>query len=315
MNDVGARTDSARRARPTPRQLLDLVMRFVNPSDRSNARHDFCNVFQTSRSDISKYLPVDMRQAKVLILGCGYNYPDVALWSSVAAQAVGVDVREVFWRNGQHMLYDSLRRSGQSRLRSLMESVYKRRGYASYFRKLSRMSEFDLDFRHQDLVVYDGARLPFAEASFDVVCSNAVLEHVSDLSKVSRELNRVTKVGGINYHLWHNYYALSGGHVRDHLATSHPWGHLLGDKEVERYLELSGTFLNKMQPEEITKALSESFAPLTVMQVDSEHRKKGANPGFRYEGEDLLTPEIENRLLGCSREVLLTRAYLFIGKR
>jgi SAM-dependent methyltransferase len=315
MNDVGTRSDSTRRGRPTPRQLLDIVKRFVNPGDRSNARHDFCNVFRTCRSDISKYLPVDIMQAKVLVLGCGYHYPDVALWSKVAAQAVGVDIREVFWRNGQHMLYDSLRRSGQSKLRSLAESVYKRRGYASYFRKLSRMSEFDLDFRHQDLVAYDGARLPFADASFDVVCSNAVLEHVSDLAKVSRELNRVTKKGGINYHLWHNYYALSGGHVRNHLAISRPWGHLLGDKEVERYLELSGTSLNKLQPGEITKVLSESFAPLAVMQVDAEHRKKGSGTGFKYEGEDLLTREIENRLQGCSREVLLTRAYLFIGQR
>jgi SAM-dependent methyltransferase len=315
MNDVGTRADSTRRGRPTPRQLLDIVKRFVDPSDRSNARHDFYNVFQTIRRDISKYLPVDIKEAKVLVLGCGYHYPDVALWSTVAAQTVGVDIREVFWRNGQHMLYDSLRRGGQSRLRSLMESVYKRRGYASYFRKLRRMSEFDLDFRHQDLVVYDGATLPFADASFDLVCSNAVLEHVADLAKVSRELNRVTKEGGINYHLWHNYYSLSGGHVRDHLASSHPWGHLLGDKEVVRYLELSGTFLNKMQPEEITKVLSEAFAPIALMQVDAEHRKKGVDPGFRYEGEDLLTPEIENRLLPYSREVILTRAYLFIGKR
>jgi len=315
LNDLGTRTDSARRGRPTPRQLLDIVKRFANPSDRSNARHDFCNVFQTSRSDISKYLPVDINQAKVLVLGCGYHYPDVALWSTVAAQAVGVDLHEVFWRNGLLMLYDSLRRSGQSRLRSLMESVYKRRGYASYYRKLSKISEFDLDFRHQDLVAYDGERLPFSDASFDVVCSNAVLEHVSDLPKVSRELNRVTKERGINYHLWHNYCALSGGHVRDHLAKSRPWGHLLGDEEVGRYLELSGTFLNKMQPEEITKVLSESFAPLAVMQVDAEHRKKGADPGFRYEGEDLLTPEVESRLLPYSREVILTRAYLFIGKR
>ena len=314
MNDVGTRAESARGRGPTPRQLLDLVKRFVDPSDRSNARHDFFNVFQTSRGDISKYLPIDIKDAKVLVLGCGYHYPDVALWSAVAAQAVGVDIREVFWLNGEHMLYDSLRKSGQSRLRSLMESVYKRRGYSSYFRKLSRMSGFDLDFRHQDLVAYDGARLPFAEASFDVVCSNAVLEHVSDLAKMSRELSRVTKEGGLNYHLWHNYCSLSGGHVGDRLATSHPWGHLLGDKEVGQYLEFSGTFLNKMQPEEITKVLSGFFAPIGVVQVDLEHRKKGVDYGFRYEGEDLLTPEIEKGLLRYSREVLLTRAYLFIGK-
>ncbi len=37
-------------------------------------------------------------------------------------------------------------------------------------------------------------------ASFDLVQSNAVLEHVSDFRKVARELARVTKAGGVHAH-------------------------------------------------------------------------------------------------------------------
>lgn len=315
MNNAATSANSAKRAGPTPSQLLDLLRRFIDPSDRSDAEHDFRDAFLRSKRDISQHTHVDLRQAKVLVLGCGYHYPDVTLWSSEAGQAVGVDIREVYWRNGLSLLYGSMRLKGQGRFRSLTESIYKRRGYGSYFRKLTKLSGLSLDFRHQDLVAYDGNRLPFADAAFDVVCSNAVLEHVSDLEKVSKELSRVTKAGGVNYHLWHNYYALSGGHVRDRISSSHPWGHLLGDEETRRYLELSGTYLNGMRPEEITKILSESFAPIATFQVDSEHRKKGTDPGFRYEGEDILTPEMESRLRGYPREVLLTRAYLFIGRR
>lgn len=315
MNDNGTRTDSASRGCPTVRQMMGIVKRFIDPSDRSDAEHDFVKVFQKCRDDLLSFFSVDVKQTKVLVLGCGYHYPDVALWSSIAAHAVGVDVRQVFWRNGQGMLYDSIHRSGRGRLRSLMESIYKRRGYPSYYRRLRKLSGLNLDFEDQDLVAYDGTRLPFAGGTFDIVCSNAVLEHVSDLGGVAKELNRVTKENGLNYHLWHNYYALSGGHVRAHLARSHPWGHLLGDHEVERYLQLSGTFLNKLRPEEIVEILSESFDPLSVVQVDAEHRKKDSDSGFRYEGEDLLTPEIEKELSKYPRETLLTRGYLFIGRK
>ncbi len=250
-----------------------------------------------------------------MILGCGYNYPDVALWSTLVDDVVGVDVRRVFWRNGLGRLYESLRHDGRGRIRSVGESIYRRRGYPAYCRRLKELSGTNLDFVHQDLVSYDGRSLPFADGSFDVICSNAVLEHVSDLSALAREMRRVTKEGGIAYHLWHNYYSLSGGHVSDRLELERPWGHLLGDQDVAHHLGLSGTYLNKMLPGDIVRDISNNFHSVSVFQVDKDHGKKGIDSSFSYEGETLLTPELENRLSPISREVLLTRAYLLVGRR
>ncbi len=50
-------------------------------------------------------------------------------------------------------------------------------------------------FRNVD-VLADAAHLPFADATFDVVCCDQVLEHVTDPYGVVRELIRVTKPGG-----------------------------------------------------------------------------------------------------------------------
>lgn len=296
-------------------QMKTLAREFVKPSRPRDPEHDFINVFQKCRQDIAELLGPRLDDARVMVLGCGYNYPDVALWSTVVGGAVGVDVRRVFLRNGLGRLYKSLRRDGRGRFRSIGESIYRRRGYRAYCRRLRGLSGTDMDFAHQDLISYDGKSLPFADESFDVICSNAVLEHVSDLATLAREMRRVTKEGGIGYHLWHNYYSLSGGHVSDRLALDRPWGHLLGDQDVAHHLRLSGTYLNKMLPSDIVKDLSNNLHSVSVFQVDKDHRKKGVDSAFSYEGERLLVPDLESRLSPISREVLLTRAYLLVGRR
>ena len=297
------------------RRMRTLAREFIRPSRPKGAEHDFNNAFQKSRQDISELLGQRIDDARVMVLGCGYNYPDVALWSTVVDDVVGVDVRRVFWRNGLGLLYKCLRHDGRGRIRSMGESIYKRRGYPAYCRRLRELSGTDLDFVHQDLISYDGKSLPFADGSFDVICSNAVLEHVSDLATLAREMRRVMKEGGVSYHLWHNYYSLSGGHVNDRLAFERPWGHLLGDPNVALHLGLSGTYLNKMLPSDIVKSLSNSFHSVSVLQVDKDHRKKGIDRAFSYEGESLLAPDLENRLSPIPREILLTRAYLLVGRR
>ena len=45
----------------------------------------------------------------------------------------------------------------------------------------------------EDLVAGDGSSLPFADASFDLVCEFAVLHHVRDPATVVAEMNRVAK--------------------------------------------------------------------------------------------------------------------------
>jgi SAM-dependent methyltransferase len=51
---------------------------------------------------------------------------------------------------------------------------------------------------------YDGAHIPFPDASFDIVYSSNVLEHVTDLATLTAELRRVLRPGGIALHLLPN---------------------------------------------------------------------------------------------------------------
>lgn len=48
---------------------------------------------------------------------------------------------------------------------------------------------------------YDGRNIPFPDASFDVVFSSNVLEHVQDLHYLQTEMKRVLKPGGYCVHL------------------------------------------------------------------------------------------------------------------
>lgn len=69
-----------------------------------------------------------------------------------------------------------------------------------------------------DFVLFDGERLPFGDASFDIVVSNHVLEHVGDREAQRRHLREIARVlvdGGIAYvavpHRWQlveNHYRL-----------------------------------------------------------------------------------------------------------
>lgn len=48
---------------------------------------------------------------------------------------------------------------------------------------------------------YDGAHLPFGDASFDIVYSSNVLEHVVDLETLTDQMQRILRPGGIALHL------------------------------------------------------------------------------------------------------------------
>ena len=51
------------------------------------------------------------------------------------------------------------------------------------------------------IVDFDGRQIPFPDASFDVVFSSSVLEHVPDLAQMHREIRRVLKPDGCAIHV------------------------------------------------------------------------------------------------------------------
>jgi len=62
--------------------------------------------------------------------------------------------------------------------------------------------------RGLDVVLASVTALPFADASFDVVCSFKVLAHVPDIGRALAELSRVTRPGGHMVLEFYNRYSL-----------------------------------------------------------------------------------------------------------
>jgi len=67
--------------------------------------------------------------------------------------------------------------------------------------------------RNAAFVQGDGGRLPFRAASFDVVFSHSVIEHVSSARDYLAECHRVLRPGGILYLSTAPYLSLAGAHL------------------------------------------------------------------------------------------------------
>jgi SAM-dependent methyltransferase len=82
-----------------------------------------------------------------------------------------------------------------------------------------------LAVRHGTVVVGDGARLPFAAATFGAVVCTEVLEHVDDPAATFAEMARVLRPGGLAYVTTPNYANLAGAHkwLADRRSGRHDW--------------------------------------------------------------------------------------------
>ena len=91
----------------------------------------------------------------------------------------------------------------------------------------------------------DAAAVPqIAADSFDIVASDAVLEHVTDLPRMMSEMHRLLRPGGFLWAtygpLWHSF---GGDHVSGYDSLVNGYNHLLLDpEEYEKYLDGLGEF-------------------------------------------------------------------------
>tara|TARA_B100000315_G_scaffold250688_1_gene283938 strand:- start:183 stop:1094 length:912 start_codon:yes stop_codon:yes gene_type:complete len=286
---------------------INAIFNLFKPISLVSADHNYKNVFLKEVKDIESITGRNISDLKVLIMGCGYLYTDVLLMKNVAKEVVGVDVLEIFFKDGYIKLFRNYLKNNKSIISSLFNSIKKRRGIKHYYNYLESISRFKIDYNNVNLISYSGTDIPIESKYFDVVISNAVLEHAMDLNTFFKEIHRVTKDSGLSYHLYHNYYSFSGGHLPEIYCYKNPWGHLRG------IYKTSDAQLNRVTIEQVSRIFNKYFNRCTVYHVDKRHNKKDVDSNFSYEKEDLLTKEIKTELNSYSKDILLTRAFLISG--
>ena len=122
-------------------------------------------------------------------------------------------------------------------------------------------------FPHLDLILYDGDHVPLPAASFDLVVSFQVLEHVGCPTTTLDECVRLLRPGGLMYHVCPNYHSFYEGHYKV------LWLPFFNRTLGRWYLKLQGRYtpyyetLNILKPRAISKILTQHCRGLEVLSL------------------------------------------------
>lgn len=290
------------------RALFRYNTRFLDHS----VRHEVQNVFQNSMNELSRLGFDGCNGKRILDFGCGQRYQFALQCAAGGAIVTALDVDYIhpdflplsFMKSVYH---GGIKRAVKSLVRRIL---FDRR----YFHALEQEAQTPL-LRFRDKIKFtvvkphDSAyKLP--SDSFDLIFSNAVLEHVADLKVVASEISRMLVTGGFFYAIVHNYFSVSGGHdlewrFPDEFASEKvaPWDHLRGNRSPAK------VFLNCCRPEEITDAFGYYLEIIQFDGIDKDNHVGG------YEGERFLHGATAEALTDYPRELLLTRAWRLICRK
>jgi SAM-dependent methyltransferase len=183
------------------------------------AKQKFSEIFSAAARDVillQEKTGLDIRQCKILELGCGDGTSSMVFKALGAQKVIGTDADlEQAAPSQSRMLAiwpDQIPKNFQ---------VTETEGVRSYCGGLE-FQAMGAEF------------LTFEDNFFDVVVSNQMLEHVRDPQKAMTESFRVTKPGGFMIVRYNPWFHLTGGHGS--CTTDIPWGHVLLDEdEMEEY--------------------------------------------------------------------------------
>ncbi|CAH2602970.1 Class I SAM-dependent methyltransferase [Rhodovastum atsumiense] len=251
---------------------------------------------------LNRYVGVNVSSARILDLGCGQKAVQTALFHADGATVSGIDAEIATFSFGPRTFLRALASHGPERaFKSLARHILFDGAYTrDLFEKYGKPASYDgIDVR-----VMDATAMAFDDATFDLVSSKAVLEHINDVPAALREVNRVLKPGGIAIINAHLFSSLSGGHClawadpdRSPPQNVAPWDHLRENRHPP------GVYLNRMKLPEYRAAFDAALCVVDEAVV--------------LEGERHLLKDIEIELAakGYTREDLLTREVRFIARK
>ena len=294
-------------------QEIKDIYHYHQHSTREFAIHDYENVYKKAIKDLSTFGLKSVKGKEVLDLGCGARFPFSLLAASEGANITSLDISYVkphtlpifFWKI---MRANGLKRAAKSVLRKvLFDKLYLKQMEASAGINLSQFIS-KINFIMADPTAAD---YPLPSDKYDLIVSNAVLEHVDDVKKYFKEVSRLLNKGGLSHGLIHNYYSISGGHNLENAFPDSnpssrvpPWDHLRNNQYPTHI------YLNKLKPEDYKAAAAAANLEVLIFEDrDINHNSGG------LEGEKLLTPEVWEELSVYPRNLLLTRSFCIICRK
>lgn len=268
------------------------------------AEHDYRDVYGSTRERLKRALGRPVAGMRMLDVGCGQRTPATLLFTAAGNEVVGIDMELITSGPGPGSFVrawraDGLERAAKTLVRQLLFDP-------AYDRRLAELAGKPLSRRALDLRRLSVTEVPFSDASFDAVISNAVFEHLPDVPAAIAQVARILKPGGVCHIAIHLFPSLSGGH---HMAWAFPqesvpadvppWDHLRANRFPAH------VYLNKLKDGDYRAAFAAEPRLELLDWVTT-----------RTEGESLLTPEIEREIGGgYTRADLLTREVIAIARR
>ena len=281
-------------------------------STRQFAIHDHNNVYKKAIEDLKAFGLESLNGKEVLDLGCGARFSFSLLAASEGAKVTALDIYNVKPNALPVFFAKTLKANGMKRA---VKSVIRRLLFDKlYLKQMEVLAGMNLSsfIPKINFILADptAANYPLPSDKYDLVASNAVLEHVGDVNKYFAEVSRVLKKGGLSYGHIHNYYSISGGHNLECAFPDTnpsprvaPWDHLRSNQYPTHI------YLNKLKPENYKAAAAASLEVLLFEGRDIAHNAGG------LEGEKLFTPEVQEELSQYPAELLLTRSFCIICRK
>jgi SAM-dependent methyltransferase len=295
----------------TIREIKDLLTYNYRYTERF-AYHDCRNVFQKSLKDLELHGFKGLNRKNVLDLGSGQRYPFALQCAAAGANVTSLDIEYV--KPDSLALY-FIRCFKHGGFKRAIKSIVRRICFdKKYYRALEACAGRPVcDFVSEIIFVTEGANnsnYSLPSANYDLIASNAVLEHVSDVSAFACEIKRLLRPGGYFYGNIHNFFSISGGHNMEWAfpdenpsTTVPPWDHLRENKYPTH------VFLNQCRPEQFKEKFAQYLEILLFQARDINHDSSGK------EGTQYLKDDVAEELHEYPRDLLLTRAYCIICRK